>query len=39
MVSHENILLRDKRNLNFQIETLILKKFKFINLSDETFKK
>ena len=39
MVSHENILLRDKSNFNFRMETLILKNFKFINLADRSSKK
>ena len=39
MVSHENILLCDKSNFNFRMETLILKNFKFINLADKSSKK
>ena len=39
MVSHENILLRDKSNFNFRMETLILKNFKLINLADRSSKK
>ena len=38
MVSHESILLRDKSNFNVRIKTLILKNFKFINLTDKSFK-
>ena len=38
MVSHESILLRDKSHFNFRIKTLILKNFKFINLTDKSSK-